>query len=131
MKKYLLASLAVFATFMVLDIIIHGQLLQGAYMASASLWRPEGEMMMGLMTLVTVVTSLTFTAIYAFLVKGGSVATGAKFGLLYGLGAGFAMGMGNYSMMPIPTNIAWAWFISYAFEATVAGAVAGWIVKKS
>lgn len=131
MKKYLIASLAVFVTFAVLDFLIHGLMLGGMYKASASLWRPEGEMMgmMPLMYLATAVSSLAFTAIYAYHVRGGSVGAGAKYGLLYGLGVGFSMGFGTYAMMPLPLGLAWAWFIAYAVEATVAGAVAGAIVK--
>ena len=131
MKKYLLGSLAVFITFSVLDFIIHAVLLKGAYEASASLWRPMGEMNMGLMYLVTAITSLTFTAIYAFHVRGGSVSAGVKYGLLYGIGGGFAWGMGTYAMMPIPMNLAWAWFLGFTVECLVAGAVAGAIVKNA
>jgi hypothetical protein len=129
MKKYLLGSLAVFITYAVLDFIVHAVLLMGTYQATASLWRPQGEMNMGLMYLVTAVTALTFTAIYAFHVRGASVSAGVKYGLLYGVGGGFAWAFGTYAMMPIPMNLAWAWFVSFVVETAVAGAVAGWIVK--
>jgi hypothetical protein len=129
MKKYLLASLAVFVTYAVLDILVHAVLLRGVYEASAALWRPHGEMSMSLMYLITAVTSLTFTAIYAFYVRGNSVATGVKYGLLYGIGGGFAWGMGTYAMMPIPLSLAWAWFISFTVETAIAGAVAGALLK--
>ncbi len=129
MKKYLLGSLAVFVTYAVLDVLVHAVLLRSSYEASASLWRPHGEMNMGLMYLVTAVTSLAFTAIYAFHVRGSSVSAGAKYGLLYGIGGGFAWGMGTYAMMPIPMGLAWAWFITFTVESLIAGAVAGAIVK--
>jgi hypothetical protein len=131
MKKYLLASLAVFITYAVLDFLIHGLMLRGMYEATASLWRPQEEMMrmMKVMYLATAVSSLTFTALYAFFVKGRSAMDGAKFGLVYGLGVGFSMGIGTYAMMPLPMGLAWAWFLSYTVEATLAGAVAGLLVK--
>ncbi len=129
MKKYLLASLAVFIAWAVLDFIIHGMLLMGAYEASASLWRPMEDMSMGLMYLVTALVALAFTAIYAFHVKGSSVGAGAKFGLLYGLATGISMGFGSYLYMPIPYSLAWGWFLGTVVEAVVGGALAGWIVK--
>lgn len=133
MKKYLLGSLAVFVTFFVLDMLIHGVILQGMYKASASLWRPDAELqgMLGLAILTTIVLALTFTAIYAYFVRGNSVSTGMKYGLLYGIGAGFAWGMGTYAMMPFPLGLACAWFIAFTVESAVAGAVAGWLVKPS
>lgn len=131
MKKFWIASLAVFFTFAVLDFLIHGLMLRGMYMASAALWRPQEEMMamMPFMYFVTAVSSLAFTAIYAYLVRGASVGAGAKYGLLYGVGVGFSMGFGTYAMMPLPLGLAWAWFLAYACEATVAGAVAGLVLK--
>jgi hypothetical protein len=130
MKKYLLGSLAVFVVLFALDILIHGVLLQDAYMASAALWRPQEEMNMSLMMLITAITSLTFTAIYAYFVRGESVATGVRYGLLYGIGAGFSYGMGTYAMMPLPMSLAWAWFLSFALETAIAGAVLGVIFKR-
>jgi hypothetical protein len=129
MKKYLLASLAVFVAWSVMDFVLHGLLLRGVYMSTASLWRPMPEMNMVLMHVVTAVTALAFTAIYAFFIRGGSPMAGAKYGLLFGIAAGFSMGMGTYAMMPIPMNLAWAWFLGYTVESAVGGAIAGWIVK--
>jgi hypothetical protein len=129
MKKYLLASLAVFIVVSVLDFVIHGMLLKGVYESTASLWRPMEEMNMGLMYLVTALVSLAFTAIYVYHVKGGSASAGAKFGLVYGLATGISMGFGSYMYMPIPYSLAWGWFLACVVEGVVAGAVAGAIAK--
>lgn len=45
-----------------------------------------------------------------------------KFGCWYGLAAGFGVGFGTYSTMPIPLEMAWGWFLGSVAEA-VAGAV--------
>ena len=48
-KRIVLASLAIFIVWSLLDILIHMVILAPTYAATAHLWRPENEMMMGLM----------------------------------------------------------------------------------
>jgi hypothetical protein len=129
MKKYLLGSLAVFISWAVLDAVIHGMLLKDVYASTSSLWRPMAEMNMVLMHLVTALVALAFTAIYAFQIKGNSVAAGAKYGLVYGLAAGISMGFGSYLYMPIPYSLAWGWFLGCLVESIIGGALAGWIIR--
>jgi hypothetical protein len=43
-KRFVLAAFAVFMAWSVLDFLIHGLPLQSTYEATASLWRPMGEM---------------------------------------------------------------------------------------
>lgn len=69
MKKFILAVIAVFVAWSVLDMIIHGLILEPLYKQSAQLWRPEGEMMMGLMYIVTLLFSIFFVWIYYALIN--------------------------------------------------------------
>lgn len=126
MKKYLLASLGVFVAWSVLDFVIHGLMLRGAYEASASLWRPMEEMNMGLMYLITALVALAFTGLYVYHGKGGGASAGAKFGLVYGIATGLGAGFGSYLFMPLPYTLAWGWFLA----ALVEGVVGGWIAGK-
>lgn len=127
-KRTLLAVLAIFITWSVLDAIIHGVLLKSTYEASASLWRPMDEMNMPLMYLVTLVFTVCFVLIYG-LIERKSLAAGIKFGALFGLATGISMGLGSYSYMPIPLTLAWSWFLGTLIELIVAGAIAGVIMK--
>jgi hypothetical protein len=129
MKKYLLASLAVFIVWSILDFVVHGMVLSGIYASTASLWRPMEEMNMGLMRSVSALSALAFTAIYVYHVKGGSMAAGAKYGLLFGLATGIPMGFGSYGYMPIPYSLAWGWFFCSVVAGVLGGAVAGAIAK--
>jgi len=65
MKKRILAILAVFVTWSVLDYIIHGLILAPSYAATAHLWRPMEEMKQGLMHITTLITAVTFVSIYS------------------------------------------------------------------
>jgi hypothetical protein len=131
MKKYLLVSLAVFVSWAILDFIIHGMILMGVYEATASLWRPMDDMKMGAMHLANAVAALTFTAVYVYMIRGGSVQEGIKYGILVGLGSGFLMGFGSYSYMPIPYSLAWGWLLATLVKAVAAGAIVGAMAKRS
>ena len=129
MKRYLLAVLAVFVAWSVLDFVIHGLILTSTYAATAQFWRPMAEMKMGLMKAVTIVAAACFTGIYAGLIRPKSTSVGMKFGLLFGLGSGFSMGFGTYSVMPLPVYLAAVWFVGTLLEGIVAGLIVSAIVK--
>lgn len=130
-KRIILAVIAVFVAWQLLDFVLHGLILMQTYQATASLWRPMNEMKYGLMRLVGLVSAAAFVVIYAGLVHTRSVATGLKFGLLFGAYAGAGMGFGTYCVMPIPPSLALAWFLGSVVECAVAGLLVGWIVKEA
>ncbi len=127
LKRYLLAVLAVFISWSVLDYVIHELILGASYVATAELWRPMEEMKMGLLSFVTLVSSIAFVGIYAGFFAEKGIGTGLKYGLLFGLAAGVSMGYGSYAVMPIPYYMALTWFLGIMVEATVAGLLIGWI----
>ena len=130
MKRSFFAVLAIFLAWSILDFLIHGLLLKPTYQATASLWRPEAEMKMGFMSLVTVMVSLCFVAIYSLMIEAKSWATGLKYGVLFGLGAGTSMGFGSYCFMPISLFLASTWCLGTLVEFTVAGAIVGFVIRK-
>ena len=130
-KRVILAIAAVFVAWSVLDFLIHGLMLRSTYEATASLWRPMGEMKMGLMYVVGAVGAATFVGLYAAVVKPKSIAAGLKYGFLFGIATGFPMGFGTYCVMPVPVNLAFAWFGGSLVEAVVGGAITGAIIRTS
>ena len=130
MKKVVLAVLAVFIAWNILDAILHGVILRNAYQQTAALWRPCAEMKMGLMRLVQLVAAITFVAIYALLISPKGMGAALRYGLLYGIGAGVGMGYGSYSVMPITHEIACAWFVGSLVEGIAAALLVGAIIKE-
>ena len=130
LNRSILAVVAAFIAWSILDFIIHGILLQSAYWATASLWRPMEEMSMLLMYAVTLAYTACFVAIYGLLVTEKSVVSGIKFGGLFGLAGGISMGFGSYTYIPIPLTLAWGWFFGMLVEAVVAGALVGVILRQ-
>jgi len=128
-KRTIWAVVAVFIAWSILDFILHGLLLRSTYEATANLWRPMDQMNMPLMYFVTLVSTVCFVLIYGLLVGQKSLATGIRFGALFGLATGFSMGFGSYSYMPIPLTLAWSWLLGTWIEAIAAGAIVGAIMK--
>ncbi|PWB73337.1 MAG: hypothetical protein C3F15_09935 [Holophagae bacterium] len=130
LKRILSATVAIFVAWQVLDLVIHTVILRPAYEATASMWRPMGEMKMGLMWIIGAIAAFCFAAIYGWLVRPKSLNAALKYGLLFGIGAGVSMGYGSYSVMPIPYLMAFTWFAGTVIEALVAGVLAGLIVRE-
>lgn len=130
-KRIVLAIVAVFVAWQVLDFVLHGLILASTYQATTNLWRPMPEMKMGLMRLVCLVAAVSFVCLYAWLVRPKSWAAGLSYGLIFGVGTGISMGFGTFCVMPIPQSLAMAWFIGTIVEAAVAGLLVGWIVKET
>ena len=127
-RRTIWAVLAVFIMWSILDFILHGLLLRSTYEATANLWRPMDQMNMPLMYFVTLVFTVCFVLIYGLLVGRKSLASGIRFGALFGLATGISMGFGSYCYMPIPLMLAWSWFLGSWIEAITAGAIVGAIV---
>jgi hypothetical protein len=128
-KRVIIAVVAVFIAWSVLDFLIHGLLLQSIYAATSNLWRPMDEMNRPVMTLVRLVVVACFVTIYGQLIEKKSLASGIRYGAIFGLATSTSMGFGSYSYMPIPLTLACGWFIGSWIEAIVAGAIVGALVK--
>jgi hypothetical protein len=129
-KRTVLAVIAVFVAWQILDFLIHNVWLMSTYEATAELWRPMEEMKMPLMMLVGLVTAVVFVCLYAWLIRPKSVFAGLSFGILFGIATGFSMGFGTYCVMPIPQKLAVAWSVGSLVETVLAGLLVGWIVKE-
>jgi predicted cobalt transporter CbtA len=130
MKKVILAVIAVFVVWSVLDFVIHGLILRSAYASTASLWRPMNEMKTSVLYIAVLIAAITFVLIYSSFFSSKGISTGLKYGLLFGLGTGVSMGYGSYSVMPIPYHMALTWFLGSVVEASVGGIIVGSIIRK-
>lgn len=133
-KRCLLASLAVFVVIGVLEMVIHGKLLAGIYHQTASVWRPEAEMMkmMWIMWLGYLIMAPLFTYIFSKGVEEGKgmVGQGLRFGLAVGIFIGAPMSLGWYVVLPIPAILAFYWFLAALVESLAAGLTVGLIYRK-
>jgi hypothetical protein len=130
MRRVVLAVIAVFLAWSVLDFVIHGMILASSYAATPSLWRPMNEMKMTVMYLSVLIATLCFVLVYVLFLTRRGVSIGLRYGVLFGVGAGVSMGYGSYSVMPIPYHMAFTWFLGTVIEAAVGGAILGAIVRE-
>lgn len=129
LKRTILAVLVVFVVWSVLDFVIHGLILQASYTATSHLWRPMPEMKTNLLHVVVFIAALAFVLIYSWLVADISIASGLKYGLLFGLASGVSMGYGSYAVMPITYHIALVWFLGKLVEAVLGGITVARIIR--
>ena len=129
MKNIVLAVIAVFVTWSVVDFVVHGIILAAAYSASPQLWRPRAEMKMGLTYITVLIKSVVFVCIYAWCISNKSSKTAILYGLLFGIGSGVSMGYGSYAVMPMPYSMALTWFLGTVVETVAAGSIMGVILK--
>jgi len=129
-KRFILAVVAVFLAWSLLDIVIHRVILMGEYGASTDLWRPPAEIMIGLIYVVTLISAVVFVSIYKFLICRKELSRAIQYGLLFGVAIGIGMGYGSYAVMPLTHTIALVWFLGTVVQGGVAGALLGLIVKE-
>lgn len=133
-KRCLMASVAVFVVVYLLEFLIHGKLLHGIYQETASLWRPEAEMMgmMWLMWIGYLIMAPLFVYLFSKGVEEGKgmMGQGVRFGLIIGLFVSGPMSLGWYAILPIPTILAFYWFVAGMVEFIAAGLVTGLIYRK-
>ncbi len=130
LKRIILAILAIFVTWSVIDFFMHGLILSTAYHATAQLWRPMDEMNMGLIYLTVLVFSAVFVCIYAWFFGKKGIWRALIYGLLLGIGVGISFAYGTYAVMPIPYYMALTWFVGTIVETTLGGLLLGLIIRK-
>jgi len=128
-KRVLIATVAVFLAWSVMDFILHMVVLGETYMKTADLWRTEDEMKLGLMYFVTFATAFGFSLIYGRFFKEKNMNTALQYGVVFGFIFGISMGYGTYSVMPIPYILAFSWFVGMIVEGAVGGLLLGLILK--
>jgi hypothetical protein len=129
-KQMIWAFLAIFVSWLALDFLLHRLLLRSTYDATANLWRPMDQLNLPLVYFVMLVLILSFVLIYGFLIDNKSLASGIKFGALFGLAISISAGFGTYIHMPIPLILAWSWFLGGWIKAIAAGAIVGALIRQ-
>jgi len=132
-KRWLLASVAVFVVIAVLEFFIHGVLLSDMYRQTASVWRPEMEMLrlMWIFWAGYLVFAPLFALIYVKGYERGKPGLGQGFrcGLYVGGMLSVMSSFGWYVILPIPLVLAFYWFLAILVEFIAAGLVAGLIYR--
>jgi len=130
-KRFILASLAVFVVSQIVGFIIHGLILDSAYQATASLWRPEAEMnsMMWIMWVGGLIYSLFFTCIFTKGYEGKGIGEGLRYGFLMGCLISVPMSFSMYVTQPFPFGLAVSWLVCGIISMMIQGIVVAAVYK--
>jgi hypothetical protein len=127
-QRWVVASIVVTLVVAILEMIIHGVILQQVYQETASVWRPESEMQQygPLMWLGYAAFAPFFVWVYAHGVdpREDALGQGVRFGLMLGIGLSAMNSLVWYAVLPIPRNLAFAWFLAGVAIYTAAGVAA-------
>lgn len=133
-KRWLYASAAAFVVLTVLEFVINGVLLVGIYRQTASIWRPEADMvaLSWLFWLAYLVMAPVFTLIYSqgYESHKEGMGQGLRFGFYVGLLIAIPMSLIWYAVLPIPSSLAVYWAIAGMVEMIAMGITVGLIYKK-
>ena len=129
MKKWILASLAVFVVYEALNFLIHSVILMGIYEATAELWRQDMNSTMWIMYLGDLVKAFLFVLIFTKGIENKGWMEGLRYGFLIGLYVSIGMAFGTYSWSPIPFSLALQWFIYGVIQLVLCGIVTAVIYK--
>jgi hypothetical protein len=128
-KKFLLASLAVFITLLILDFVIHNLLLVSTYESVQEAFRPDMMDKKWIMYLTGIIFSLLFVYIFSKGYEGKGIIEGAKYGLIIGLFVYLVGSYNQYVVYPLPYGLVLKWFIYGTIEMIVAGIVLAFVYK--
>lgn len=134
-KRWLWASIAVFAVTAISDFLIHGVLLSDVYRQTASVWRPSVEARQ--LTWIFFVGYLIFAPFFTLVYTKGYESSKSGFGqgLRFGLYLGAMLSVLNsyawYVVLPIPLVIACYWFAAIFVQFILAGIAAGLVYRRA
>ena len=130
-KRFVLACIGVYVVYQVLGFMINTVILGDTYLALASVWRPEAEMMskMWILFLTSAVWTVLFCYIFTRGYQNKGVMEGVRYGLMIGLFVGLPFSYESYAVYPITIGLAHAWVIASVVMSIACGAVLAAIYK--
>jgi len=115
-QRWVVASIVVTVVVAILEMFIHGFLIQPMYQETASVWRPqtEAQALMPYMWLGYAIFAPFFVWIYAQGATPGAepIEQGIRFGFMLGLGLSAMNALIWYVVLPIPSTLAAVWFLA-------------------
>ncbi|MBI1859882.1 MAG: hypothetical protein HYR96_03065 [Deltaproteobacteria bacterium] len=131
MKRMVMAMVAVFFTYWVTSILIHGVWLEPMYKAAPSLWRTDADMQQHMLWLILghLVFAKYFTYIFAKGYEGRGLGEGVRYGFV--MGALNAAGcLIQYAVSPISGQMIASWVGGGIAQGILCGVVVSLVYKK-
>ncbi len=128
-KRFILASLAVFVSIQITDPIIHGVILGPVYESLKEVWRPDMMSKMWIMLLTSLLFSLLFVLVYIKGLEENGIAEGVRYGIIISLFMNGVYIFNQYVVYPVPFSLALQWFIYGTIQFIIYGIITAFIYK--
>lgn len=128
-KRFIMASVAVFLAFEVMDAIIHTGILGATYQNLSHLWRPDMMAKMWIMHIGSFILSFLFTYIFIRGYENKGLMEGARYGIIIGLFSNIPFGFYSYVMYPLPISLCLSWFTYGMVEFIICGIIVAAVYK--
>ena len=132
-KRRLACGVVLGVVFVMLEFLIHGVLLSGAYQTTASLWRPEDQMksLFPLLILAEFLFGVFFGLVYAqgYEPRRERMGQGFRYGLIMAFMIAPMNSLVWYAMLPIPVSLCVQWLAAGFIEIVFLGLAASFIYK--
>jgi len=130
LKRYLIATFALFVFIFLYEWLVHDIILMGMYKDTQNVWRDFSEMNAQLPLGMCVQFVLSAWAAFAFskLYKDGGIKNGLRFGLFFGV-FGAILTSSWYLWLPVPLKLGMSWFINGIVEGLGGGYILGLVYR--
>ena len=127
-KRFIIAGIAVFFGFEIIDAIIHMGILGKTYMAM-DVWRPDMMSLMWIMHVGGLIMAFLFVYLFVKGYENKGIGEGVRFGLVLGLFANIPYAFYSYVTYPLPFSLCLQWFVYGMIEFIVCGVIAAAIYR--
>lgn len=131
-KRYIAATLALFAYIFFYEGFVHGYLLMGIYHETPAVWRDFAAMQANMSIAMCYQFALAAWTAFAFtkIYPQGGITKGLLFGLYFGVFAGI-LTASWYLWLPVSAKLSLSWFTSGIGEGLGGGLALGAIYKRN
>ena len=110
-KRFIMASIAVFVAFEVIDAIVHTGILAKTYQTLGPVWRPDMMSKMWIFHIGSLILAFLFTYIFIRGYENKGLIEGVRYGVIIGLFANIPYAFYEYAMFPLPLSLCLPWVV--------------------
>jgi|Deesub1362B_J571_1020462.scaffolds.fasta_scaffold01106_2 hypothetical protein len=128
-KRYILTSLIVWLVYDLLNFILHGMILSGAYQEHASIFRPNMQNMMWIIYLANLFFAFAFVFIFTKGYENKGLAEGFRYGIYISWLTWLPASLIEYAMYPYPFSLIVYMFIGGVITFILLGVLTAALYK--
>jgi len=129
-KKVWIGFIVVFIVLEILDFLVHGVILAGAYKSIQGVFRPDMNSKMWMYYVINIVTAFFFTFIFSKGYEKKGIMEGVRYGFYIGVWMSVGMALGTDAMIKLGRSMTIQWLIYGVIEYIIAGIALAIVFKE-